>query len=157
MLVGDRPFKPHPACSGPFIYHRRTKRTTVFIVGLITLLTSGTFVWQRTKDHDARSAGDEDQSGCRIDLSAREMPLIDGHWPHERLRNRLLTEGWRENLSRAADGAGSTAFALSRDSVACLFSASWTLADWTDPAPVATEYRFGAGCYRPAADGPSGW
>jgi hypothetical protein len=105
--------------------------------------------------HDARSA--VDHHGCRIDLYARNVALISGHWPHEIVRQRLLADYWQEDISRAADGPGSTAFAATKDSVACLFSASWTLGDQTDPEPVASEYRLGVGCFRIAADKRSEW
>lgn len=105
--------------------------------------------------HDATSG--VDHHGCRIELYGRNVALIRGHWPHEIVRERLLATHWREDISRAADGPGSTAFATTKDSVACLFSAAWALSDRTESEPAASEYRFGFGCLRIAGDKTSEW
>ena len=71
---------------------------------------------------------DSTHKGCRIVASGHRVEYRDDNWPHDILRMQLISENWREDISRAADGAGSTAFAVRKEVALCLFSAMWSSA-----------------------------
>jgi hypothetical protein len=96
--------------------------------------------------HDDRT--DSDHIGCRIVGFSDGIHYRGYKWPHDILRMRMTSEEWREDISRAADGAGSTAFALRKGTSLCLFSAIWDANDSSEPDAVATNsYRVEVGCF----------
>lgn len=102
--------------------------------------------------HDDKT--DLDFIGCRIAGGGSGIAYRDDKWPHDFLRNRMLADDWREDISRAADGSGSTAFAIRKGAVLCVFSAIWIISEPFDPdAAEATRYKLDVGCYaRPDAN-----
>lgn len=85
--------------------------------------------------------------GCRIIGTGDRVAYHDAGWPHDRLRMRMTSDGWREDITRAADGAGSTAFAIHKGAAMCLFSAAWTINDPSEQEPGTQEYKFEVGCF----------
>ena len=116
---------------------------------IVSLAMNLTGVNVRRSDGTVR----DDNSGVNLDgcrLVGRKEAVVyreDG-WPHDIFRIRLISEGWREDLTRAADGAGSTAFALRRGVTLCLFAAAWDSASPSGQGLFVTgRYRLEAGCF----------
>lgn len=60
----------------------------------------------------------------------------------------MLADHWQEDISRVADGAGSAAFAMRRDSTLCVLSAIWIIHEPFDSvASKASRYRFEVNCF----------
>lgn len=95
--------------------------------------------------HDSRDGSDH--YGCRVVGASAAVEYRDAEMPHDFLRMRLISDGWREDISRAADGAGSTAFAVIRGAAVCLFSAAWNFGDPSERGSVTNEYKYEAGCF----------
>lgn len=90
----------------------------------------------------------QDYPGCRVASDGGEIDYHDDKWPHDILLMHMLEDHWQEDISRAADGSGSTAFALRKDSALCVFSATWIIREPFDPAAaVATRYQFEVNCF----------
>lgn len=96
------------------------------------------------RDHKAGTT----HEGCRVVGTAQGLEYRDNAWPHERLRKRLTSDKWREDLNRAADGAGSTAFGLRKGALLCLFSVVWNTHDPAESETLtATSYKLEVGCF----------
>ena len=96
--------------------------------------------------HDGKTG--LDYVGCRMVGAGAGIDYRDDKWPHDILRMRMMSDNWQEDISRAADGAGSTAFALRKGAVLCVFSASWIITEPFEPdAAEARSYKFAAGCF----------
>lgn len=87
--------------------------------------------------HDGRTGSDH--HGCRIHVEGDRANDPDDPWPHDILRVRMTSADWREDDARAADGAGSTSFAIRKGVAMCLFAAGWNAGDLL--------YRLDIGCY----------
>ncbi|MDH3510844.1 MAG: hypothetical protein OER85_08285 [Gammaproteobacteria bacterium] len=86
--------------------------------------------------------------GCRIVADGDGVEYRDDKWPHDILRARMMADEWREDISRAADGAGSTAFAIRKSTALCLFAAAWSISDRSEPETLAaSRYTFEVGCF----------
>jgi len=91
---------------------------------------------------------DSNHDGCRVAAAGQDVGFRNNQWPHEALRSRMISGKWREEISRAGDGAGSTAFALRKGIVLCLWSAVWSTTELSEPEmPTAASYRFEVGCF----------
>jgi hypothetical protein len=94
-----------------------------------------------------------DYIGCRVVSVGDGIEYRDDKWPHDILRMNMLAHDWQEDISRAADGAGSTAFAVSKDAALCVFSAIWITEEPFEPVTSkAGNYRVEVICF--AADNP---
>lgn len=95
-----------------------------------------------------------DYNGCRIVGDGDGVEYRDDKWPHDILRARMMADGWQEDISRAADGAGSTAFAIRKSTALCLFAAAWSISDLSEPGNLAAgRYKFEVGCFALEAAG----
>jgi hypothetical protein len=96
--------------------------------------------------HDHKT--DSSHNGCRIVGASDGAQYRKDEWPHDILRIRMISESWREDIGRAADGAGSTAFAIRKGTAMCLFSASWDTGEPSESGISATgEYKIEVGCF----------
>lgn len=87
-------------------------------------------------------------NGCRVIGAGESVEYRDNGWPHDILRMQMKFHNWREDISRAADGAGSTAFALRKGVVLCLFSSIWNTDDLRELETLVTaSYKFEIRCF----------
>jgi hypothetical protein len=66
-----------------------------------------------------------DHPGCETLMEGSLDVLGEFAAPTDYFRERLLQEGWEDELRYAADGPTSTAFALWKDPTRCLFESQW--------------------------------
>ena len=122
------------------------KSTCTEIASLARTLPGLTIKESTGAVHDDKTG--VDHSGCRIVGAGESVEYRDDEWPHEILRTRMTNDEWREDISRAADGAGSTAFAVRKGTVLCLFSAAWITSALSEPETSASSsYEFEVGCF----------
>lgn len=91
--------------------------------------------------------------GCMAFAASDIILNESGEFPHDILRKGLEAGRWREDLSRAGDGPGSTTFSLYRHETMCTISAMWgaSVRDDTRNAPN-TIYELEAECMNMPAD-----
>jgi hypothetical protein len=63
-----------------------------------------------------------EQAGCRVRAAGPAWGLVGEVPPDRALRDLMGQLGWKEDLRHAADGPGTTSFALRKERVLCLFS-----------------------------------
>jgi hypothetical protein len=106
--------------------------------GLIVTESEGTV-------HDGKTGSDH--YGCRLVGAGTNVEYREDKWPHNVRRMRMTSDMWQEDISRAADGAGSTAFAVRKGDALCLFSAAWNITDSSERESATGEYRFEVCCF----------
>ena len=101
----------------------------------------------RTSEGEVRDLQDgSERPGCRV-LAVGPTSEIAGEVnPSEALRSLLPQAGWEEDLRYAADGPGTTSFALRKNGILCLFSGG--AHSWVEDGTIlsAKTYEFQAGC-----------
>jgi hypothetical protein len=101
----------------------------------------------RTSEGEVQELQDgSERPGCRV-LAVGPTSEIAGEVnPSEALRSFLPQDGWEEDLRYAADGPGTTSFALRKRGILCLFSGG--AHSWVEDGEIvsAERYQFEAGC-----------
>jgi hypothetical protein len=88
--------------------------------------------------------------GCRLAITGSFAHTPRGGDAANRLRDRFTAQGWQEMLEYSADGKDSTAFALRKTEVACLFRGTWTGGADGEPAmPREEAYTVSVLCTSP--------
>ena len=93
--------------------------------------------------------------GCRVLSAARVASVAGRARPDEIVRVKLPERGWKEDPLNAADGSGTTAFALRKGSVLCRFQAGAPASIVDGEVVPAERYKFEAECMADAAEGES--
>jgi len=81
--------------------------------------------------------------GCLVRVSAEVAGGDLPPFPHDIVKKEFESGSWREDLSRAGDGPGSTTYTLHSDTVTCIFSAMWS--DVQESA--ITAYELEVSCF----------
>lgn len=63
--------------------------------------------------------------GCKVYVTSKTIQNKRGEFPHDILRKQLESNMWREDITRAGDGPGSTTYSLYYKEVMCIISAVW--------------------------------
>lgn len=95
-----------------------------------------------------------DRPGCRVLASGPASGLSGEVPPAESIRFLLGESGWEEDIHCSADGPGTTAFALRKNGVLCLFGGG--AHSWIEDGKILTaeRFEFEAGCVAaPERDG----
>lgn len=84
--------------------------------------------------------------GCRVHASGPTSGLTGEVPPDQPIRFLLGEDGWEEDPLYAADGPGTTSFALRRNGILCLFSGG--AHSWIENGKIETSesFAFEAGC-----------
>jgi hypothetical protein len=101
----------------------------------------------RTSEGQVRDLQDgSERPGCRVLAVGPTSDIVGEVKPSEALRSLLPQAGWEEDLRYAADGPGTTSFALRKNGVLCLFSGG--AHSWVEDGTIhsAETYEFEAGC-----------
>lgn len=91
--------------------------------------------------------------GCRVHASGPARGLAGEVPPDQPIRFLLGEDGWEEDLRHAADGPGTTSFALRKEGILCLFSGG--AHSWIEDGKVESSetFEFEAGCAAEAEPG----
>ena len=95
-----------------------------------------------------------DRPGCRVFVSGPASGLAGEVRTDEAVRFLLGESGWEEDIHYSADGPGTTAFALRKNGVLCLFGGG--AHSWIEDGKILTaeRFEFEAGCVAaPERDG----
>jgi len=101
----------------------------------------------RTSEGPVRGLPDgKERHGCRVHASGPTSGLADEVPPDQPIRFLLGEDGWEEDLRYAADGPGTTSFALRKNGILCLFNGG--AHSWIENGKVETSetFEFEAGC-----------
>lgn len=96
------------------------------------------------------------QVGCRVVADAPTSTIVGRVDPDTTIRSRLSQDGWKEELTYAADGPGTAAFAFRKEGTLCVFSlgASSYLED--GEFVTADRYELDARCVSEPSTVPNG-
>jgi hypothetical protein len=87
-----------------------------------------------------------ERPGCRVQVFGPTSGIAGEVWPDDAIRRIMSEDGWEEDLRYAADGPGTTSFALRKNGILCLFSGG--VHSWVEEGTIhsAETYEFEAGC-----------
>ena len=90
--------------------------------------------------------GGPESAGCRVRAAGPAWGLVGEVPPDLALRDLMGQLGWKEDLRHAADGQGTTSFALRKERVLCLVGGGAPSGIDDGKAARAGTYELDAGC-----------
>jgi len=87
-----------------------------------------------------------DRPGCRVQAFGPTLGFPGEVRPDASIRRIMSQDGWEEDLCYAADGPGTTSFALRKRGILCLFHGGAPSGVEDGKIVSAERYQFEAGC-----------